>query len=86
LRFAGNVQLTLIQTDKLKQYLKETHQEVGRLTIHSLRHTFASHLVMAGVNLYTVAKLLGHSSVRCHRDVCSPGARSLQASVERFEY
>lgn len=28
--------------------------------IHDCRHTFASHLVMGGVPLYTVGKLLGH--------------------------
>ncbi len=32
-------------------------------SIHTLRHTYASHLAMAGVDLYTIAKLLGHSDV-----------------------
>lgn len=33
------------------------------VTLHTLRHTFASWLVQAGVPIYEVAKLMGHSSV-----------------------
>jgi len=34
------------------------------LRIHDLRHSFASHAIMAGESLFTVSRLLGHSRVQ----------------------
>ena len=49
--------------EKLIQIAKKA--EIKDLTrIHTLRHTFASHLVMNGVDLPTVKNLMGHSDIQ----------------------
>ena len=50
--------------DNVKVSLKRVLSEAGLndVTLHTLRHTFASQLVMAGVSLMDVKELLGHQN------------------------
>ena len=49
--------------------MKELFKKVGleEYHFHDLRHTAASHLVMAGVDLITVGDLLGHKNIQTTR-------------------
>ena len=52
--------------------------------LHTLRHTYASHLVQAGVPLYTVQKLLGHSSIKTTEIYAHLAPENLQDAVNKL--
>jgi site-specific recombinase XerD len=53
--------------------------------IHSLRHTCASRLVNAGVDLYVVCKWLGHSSIQITERYAHLNPDKLVHAVEVLE-
>lgn len=63
-------------------YLKMTKEKLPfKCGLHKLRHTFASHLVQAGVDLYRVSKLLGHSSIQMTEIYAHLAPADLQSAI-----
>lgn len=55
---------------------------VSKMTVHGLRHTFASHLVMGGKDLRTVMELMGHSNLTTTQRYSHLSPDHLQSATE----
>ncbi len=79
---------TRIKT-KLREQLIKIAAKAGLadLTkVHTLRHTFASHLVMSGVDLPTVQKLMGHSDIQTTMIYAHLAPEHLANAVNKLPY
>jgi integrase/recombinase XerD len=69
--------------------MKRAVQDLGfrkRITIHTLRHSYATHLLEAGVNLRMIQQLLGHGSLQAtmiYLHLTSLGQEQARATIER---
>ena len=54
-----------------------------RVTVHTLRHRYASHAVMNGVAVPVVSRLLGHSSIRMALRYAHFRDRDIESAAER---
>jgi site-specific recombinase XerD len=72
---------------QVQRVFKKVLKEAGitNFHIHDLRHTFASYLRQAGVDLHTIGTLLGHKDLRMTKRYAHLNVESLRNAVNRLE-
>lgn len=80
----GQVSASFMRTVDELGFNDNVTDQNGKLVFHSLRHTFASWLVMDGTGLPVVKELLGHQSIAMTERYSHLTNGALQAAVNRL--
>jgi len=70
----------------IAKIIKKLYNKAGikGYTAHTLRHTFASYLVMSGVDISTIKELLGHSKIETTMIYSHLSSEHLKKAVEKL--
>lgn len=65
--FNGRIKGFPFSEEGLRWVFTKAYEKSGvqkQVSLHSLRHSFASHLLTMGTDLFTIQKLMGHDDIR----------------------
>jgi integrase/recombinase XerD len=80
-----SVRGTRMTTDAIADVIAAITKAAGlddHVTSHVLRHTFGTELTRSGVDIVTVAELMGHASLETTRLYTRPNAADMQRAVD----
>jgi integrase/recombinase XerD len=86
--FPGRVAHRLLRRESVSRAIKKAAQKAGitgRVSPHTLRHCFATHLLDAGTDLRTLQVLLGHASLKstmAYLHVSAARVQSVQSPLD----
>ena len=69
----------------MQKALVKTGLENKNYTIHTIRHSFATHLLDNGTDLHTIKELLGHSNLQTTMRYMHLTARRLDGIVNPYD-
>lgn len=81
----GDTPLSPAAAQKALRLLRAAHPELGMVTPHILRHTYATRLIRADVDIRRVQVLLGHSRISTTERYLHPTAGDLADAVNRLD-
>jgi integrase len=70
--------------DRLVEAAAKDEITINRV-LYDLRHTFATRMAQAGIDLATLAAILGHSSIRIVQKYVHPTAKHKKAAMARYD-
>lgn len=88
--FAGKEPGSFVSADTVRGALERALQKTGitkRVTPHSLRHAFATHLLEDGADIRVIQVLLGHGSIRstaCYTQVSARHVAATKSPLDRL--
>lgn len=86
--FPGQPAETPLHPDSIRALFRKALQRTGitkPATVHSLRHSFATHLLESGTDLYYIQRLLGHRSITTTALYLHVSRRELSRIVSPFD-